>query len=134
MSKKSTLTPIQQLAEYFTGSEVGINSIALAMPDGPLRMNTRAKKFFEVRSALGIEGYDEAQQAEEAILSAVAPAKPPDPMEAARGDALGALISVLQEIVACCDSPVEVRDKLLPFNLNTARALLATVTKGTNEH
>lgn len=66
-------TPIEQLAEYFTGPEVAVNSVGLAIPDGPLQLRKRAERFFAVREALGIEGYDSKEDAIEALRKSLKP-------------------------------------------------------------
>lgn len=58
---------IKALAEYFTGEDVGFHSIALSIPHGLMRLNERAKRFFEIREKLGIKGYDDSDDAEKAI-------------------------------------------------------------------
>lgn len=59
--------PIEQLADFFTGSEVGIHSIGLNIPS----MRERAQRFFAVRSSLGIDGYDTKEKAMKSILRAL---------------------------------------------------------------
>ena len=53
------------LAAYFTGPNVGHHSIALGVPG---RMQDRAKRFFEVREAIGVSGYMDIGEAKEAII------------------------------------------------------------------
>jgi hypothetical protein len=60
--------PIQALAEYLTGPDVGHHSIALGVPDGPLGMRARAERFFKLREAFGVEGCATAQDAERSII------------------------------------------------------------------
>lgn len=59
------------LAEYLTGPEVGNHSIGLQMPLGTLA-NKRAERFFALRAAFGIRGYDDQAAATKAITAAVA--------------------------------------------------------------
>lgn len=55
---------IEKLAEFFTGSEVGHQSIALAMPPhGMQRLRERADAFFALRQALGVHGYASKEEA-----------------------------------------------------------------------
>lgn len=54
---------IRALAEFLTGPEVGHASIGLEMPDGPLQIPTRARRFFELRRVFGVTGYATADEA-----------------------------------------------------------------------
>jgi hypothetical protein len=65
--------PILMLAEYLTGPEVGHHSIALKLPvtGGPMKLRERADRFFALREAFGVEGYDSAAAAEQKIQRAI---------------------------------------------------------------
>ncbi len=63
MSKE---TVIEQLATYFTGPTVPFHSIGLGMGGGSAKM---ANLFFEMRSALGIEGYADKGEAIKTITA-----------------------------------------------------------------
>lgn len=54
------------LAEFLTEGEVGFHSVGLSMPEGSTH-HARAKRFFELRKALGIEGYADKDAAMEVI-------------------------------------------------------------------
>lgn len=60
--------PITMLAEYFSGGEVCHASIGLSVGGMPGRS---AARFFAVRKAFGIEGYDSLQVCERKILKVV---------------------------------------------------------------
>ena len=64
MKEKNNEQAVFALAAYFTGSNVGHYSIALGVPG---RMQEQAKRFFEVRKAIGINGYMNISEAKEAI-------------------------------------------------------------------
>jgi hypothetical protein len=60
--------PIQALAEYLAGADVGHHSIALAVPDEPMKLRERAERFFALREAFGVKGYATVQDAERSII------------------------------------------------------------------
>ena len=60
---KSVEEKIEFLAKHFTGPDVAVNSIALALPD----RYEQAKAWFNVREALGISGYMEYDVAKKII-------------------------------------------------------------------
>ena len=53
------------LAAHFTGPDVAHHSIALQVGG---KMGEQAKRFFEVRDALGIQGYMDIAEAKEVII------------------------------------------------------------------
>lgn len=55
------------LAAHFTGPDVSFHSINLGVVDGPMKLQERAKRFFEVRDILGISGYMDIAEAKSAI-------------------------------------------------------------------
>lgn len=61
-------TAIRLLAEYFTGPDVGHNSVGMAMPYGTLaHFRERAERYFALREAFSVTGYLSTEQAEAAI-------------------------------------------------------------------
>ena len=65
--KRKLIDPITTLADYFSGPQVGHASIGLAAAGMEGRA---AERFFAVREAFGISGYDDRRTCERKIFAA----------------------------------------------------------------
>lgn len=66
--KPELIDPITALADYFSGPEVGHASIGLEVGGIPRKS---AERFFALRKAFGIDGYDSRNVCERKILRVI---------------------------------------------------------------